>query len=446
MMFTRVKGGLLKASLAASVILVVLLVVFVPASGSDFSRFFADGALRIDLYHVGDAGSEEYILDELRKEKYWAGNPDNLIDTLNLGNYIVRVFDLETNRMIFSRGYCCIFGEWKTTSEAEKRRRVFHESLLIPYPRKPVQVRIDGRNRENIFRNVFDITVDPSDYHISTERKYRNFRVRKLMVNGPVSHKVDIAIIGEGYTANEVHKMRKDAKKLLKVLFDTEPYRSRKRDFNVRLVEAISPESGVDEPRKGRYRNSILGFSFNTFDIRRYMLSTNNKVIRDVASLVPYDVIIVIANTERYGGGGIFNLYAVSISDNEYSGYVFTHELGHSFAGLADEYYSSSVAYNDMYPRGVEPWEPNITALLDTTNIKWGDMIKPGTPIPTPDDSTYNGVVGCFEGAGYAAKGLYRPYRNCRMFSKGLVDFCPVCKRAIEKMIDFYTAVPSVKK
>jgi len=433
-----------KSTYSVFVILVLFLSVTTTirsVQGCDFSRFFTEGALRIDLFHVGDANSEEYILDELIREPYWAGNPSNLLDTLNLGNYMVRVFDLKTNEMIFSKGYCCIFGEWKTTSEAGRMKRVFHESVIIPYPRKPVQVRIDRRDRRNIFRSLFDVVVDPADYHISNERRFQKFRIRKLMVNGPCGHKVDIVVIGEGYTANEIHKMRKDAKRLLGVLFDTEPYRSRKRDFNVRLIEAVSPESGVDEPRKGKYRNSILGFSFNTFDIERYMLSTNNKVIRDVASLAPYDAIIVMVNTERYGGGGIFNLYAVSISDNEYSGYVFTHELGHSFAGLADEYYSSKVAYNDMYPRGVEPWEPNITALLDTTNVKWGDMIKPGTPVPTPDDSTYDGVVGCFEGAGYAAKGLYRPYRNCRMFSKGLVDFCPVCRRAIEKMIDFYTAV-----
>jgi len=424
--------------------ILVLLVLIVPmsvisAQGVEFSRYFTDGSLRMDLFHVGNSEGEEYILDKLKREPYWAGNPSNLIDTLNLGNYLVRVFDLKTNRLIYSKGYCCIFGEWKTTEEAKIMKRSFHESVIIPFPKASIQLRIDKRDRKNIFRNLFDITIDPADYHIIRERKYTNFKIRKIMVNGDISHKVDLLIIGEGYTANQIHKLRKDTRRMLKVLFNTEPYKHRKKDFNVRLVEAVSPESGVDEPRKGIYRNSILDFSFNTFDIKRYMLSTSNEVIRDIAGNAPYDAIIVIANTERYGGGGIYNLYAVSISDNEFSGYVFTHELGHSFAGLADEYYSSQVAYNDMYPRGVEPWEPNITALLDTTNIKWGDLIAEGTPIPTPDDSTYNNVVGCFEGAGYCAKGLYRPYRDCRMFSKGLVDFCPVCQRAIEKMIDFLT-------
>ena len=409
------------------------------AGDSGYSRYFTSGALRIDLYHVGNAESEEYILDKIFKEPVWAGNPANLLDTLNLGNYMVRVFDLETSRLIYSAGYCAMFGEWQTTDEAAKVKRTFEESVIIPFPKHKVQVRIDRRDRENIFHNIYDTVVDPSDYHISTEKRHRDFRVVNIVDNGDYRKKVDLVIIGDGYTANELHKMRSDAKRLVKVLFDTEPYKSRKRDFNVRLVEAVSAESGVDEPRKGRYRDSALGFSFNAFDIKRYMLSSNNKAIRDAASRAPYDAIIVIVNTGRYGGGGIFNLYAVSSVDNEYSGYVFTHELGHSFAGLADEYYSSKVAYNDMYPRGVEPWEPNITALLDPKHIKWGDLIKPGTPIPTPDDSLYDGVVGCFEGAGYAAKGLYRSYRTCRMFAKGLVDFCPVCQRAINKRIDFFT-------
>lgn len=423
------------------VLLVVLIAVPIHATEQTaFDRYFTKQALRVDLFHTGTAETEVFSLDEVIKEPHWAGNPRSLIDTLNLGGYLFRVFDLETNTMIFSRGYCTVFGEWTTTDEAiEDFSRTFHESLIMPYPRRPVQIRIDRRDKRNFFRHVFDLTVDPSDYHINTERRYGHFKVRTLKDNGPPGSNVDLVILGDGYRQDQMHKLRDDAKRFLEGFFDTEPFKSRKRDFNVRLIESVSENTGVDNPRKGVYRSSILGLTFNFFDIDRYMLTVSNKVMRDIAGNVPYDLIIILANTEKYGGGGIFNLYSICCSDNEYDEYVFVHEFGHAFAALGDEYYSSEVAYNDLYPRGVEPWERNITALLDTVNVKWGDLIVEGTPIPTPEDSTYTGVVGCYEGAGYSAKGLYRAYLDCRMFSKSLVDFCPVCRRSIEEMIDFHT-------
>jgi len=423
----------------------LMLLVLLPAAAlageeAEFDRFFTPRTLRIDLHHTGAGGAEIFALDEIIEEPHWGGNPRGLIDTLNLGGYMVRVFDLQTNRLIFSRGYSTLFGEWVTTEEAAGGiARTFHESIIIPYPKHPVQIRIERRDRENFFHNVFDLVIDPSDYHIKTEQRFRHLKVRRLEVNGSPDRAVDIVILGDGYKGDEMHKLRDDAERFMKILFETEPFRSRRRDFNVRLVESASVESGIDKPRAGKFRNTLLGLTYNAFDIERYMMTLANKTMRDVASRVPYDIIIILANSERYGGGGIFNLYSLCVSDNEYDGYVFVHELGHAFAGLADEYYSSEVAYNDMYPRGIEPWEKNITALLDTTNVKWGDLIEDGTPVPTPPDSIYEGLVGCFEGAGYSAKGLYRSSLDCRMFSKSLVDFCPVCRRAIEEVIDFHT-------
>ena len=424
-------------------LVMLLVMVSVPcraAGSSAFDRYFTPHSLRIDLYHTGNGHEEIYSLDEVRVEQYWAGNPRNLIDTLNLGSSIVRVFDLGTNAMIYSRGYSTYFDEWKTTGEALAGfARSVHESLIIPMPKGKVQVRIDTRDRQNVFTPVYSLVVDPADYHVSTDRRYANFRVIELADNGPTGSKVDIAVLGDGYDANETHKLRKDADRLLAILFGTEPFKSRKSDFNIRLIETVSADSGVDEPREGKYRANLLGLSFNAFDIPRYMLTSSNKVIRDVAGNVPYDIVIIIANSKKYGGGGIFNLYSNASADNEFSGYVFTHEFGHAFAGLGDEYYSSQVAYNDLYPKGMEPWEPNITALLDTAKVKWGGLIRRGTPIPTPDDSAHAGIVGAFEGAGYSAKGLYRPCRDCIMFSKKVGPFCPVCARAIDRIIDYYT-------
>ncbi len=410
------------------------------SSETIFDRYFTEGSLRVDLFHTGVDGAEVYAIDEMLHEPYWGGNPRALLDTMNLGDHILRVYELSTNNVIFSRGYCSLFGEWATTDEAlEGAARTFHESVIMPMPKVPVQIRIDRRDKENIFRTVYDFVVDPADFHIGTESRYSQFKVRRLQNNGPPGSKVDVVILGDGYKKDELHKLRKDADKFLDIFFDVEPFRSRRSDFNFYLVESYSGQSGVDNPREGRYRDNLLGLSFNSLELDRYMLSMSNKVIRDVAAKVPYDRIIILANEGKYGGGGIFNLYATCISDNEFDGYIFVHEFGHNFAGLADEYFSSKVSYNDMYPRGVEPWEPNITALLDPAHVKWGDLIMKGTPVPTPDDSTFAGVAGCFEGAGYSAKGLYRSGRDCIMKSKGLVGFCPACTRAIDRMIDFQT-------
>ncbi len=410
------------------------------SSNIDFDTYFTRGALRVDLYHTGVADVEIYAVDGILKEPFWGGNPRQLIDDMNLGGHMFRVYDLATNVLIFSRGYCSIFGEWVTVDEAIRgEARTFHESLIMPFPKGPVQIRIERRDRENIFRTVYDLIVDPDDYHIATEKRHSGFRIRKIVDNGPSDRKVDIAILADGYRRDEIHKLREDVDRFVDILFDVEPFRSRRKDFNVRLVESMSAQSNVDNPREGVYRENLLGLSFNSLDLDRYMLSLSNKIIRDVAAKVPYDQIIILANEEKYGGGGIFRLFATCISDNEHDGYVFVHEFGHNFAGLADEYFSSQVSYNDAYPAGVEPWEPNITALLDPESVKWRHLIGDGTPVPTPDDSLHAGMTGVFEGAGYSAKGLYRSASDCIMKSKAIVGFCPACTEAIERMIDFHT-------
>ncbi|MBD3178330.1 MAG: peptidase M64 [Candidatus Latescibacteria bacterium] len=424
----------------SAVVLITLFLLPAATAGVEFDDYFTSGSLRIDLYHSGAKDTEFYSVDRIIREKHWGGNPNSLIDTMNLGEYIFFVFDLDTNNLIFSRGFCNLYGEWAVTDMAgTSPPAVFHETIRFPIPAKPVQVKISRRNRENIFENIASFVVDPSDYHVRDERKYQYFRRRALIDNGDPSEKVDICIIGDGYRSDQVHKLREDAERLVNELFSVEPFRSRKDDFNVRLVESVSEEAGVDDPREKVYRDNLLELTFNSLELDRYMIEANNRVVHDIAARVPYDRIILIANEDKYGGGGIFNFYCSCTTDNEYSGYVFVHEFGHCFAGLADEYYSSEVTYNDeMYPRGVEPWEPNITAFTQRDKIKWAGLIGDDTPVPTPDDSTYAGVTGLFEGAGYSAKGLYRSSRDCIMLSKTM-EFCPACRRAINRMIDFQT-------
>jgi len=249
----------------------------------------------------------------------------------------------------------------------------------------------------------------------------------------------DILILPDGYTVEQAEKLRSDAERVADILLATKPYNELKDRIAVRAIEAFSRESGIDQPRKGIWRDTLFDTSFNSFDSERYVLTTANKTIRDVAANAPYDALLIMLNTKRYGGGGILNQYATFAVDNEWTGYLLTHEGGHSMAGLGDEYYSSQVAYSEFYKPGLEPWEPNITALLDPDDIKWKHLIRPGTPIPTPATEEYKDVVGAFEGAGYAAKGLFRPAYDCKMFSRSDIDYCPVCMEAVRFMILFNT-------
>ncbi len=144
----------------------------------------------------------------------------------------------------------------------------------------------------------------------------------------------------------------------------------------------------------------------------------------------------VLVNSDVYGGGGMYNFYAIGTADNEQTIQVFVHEFGHSFAGLADEYFYTETGYDDFYDIRFEPWEPNITTLVDFDK-KWKDLLAAGTPVPTPLDTSYSEGIGVFEGGGYLSKGIYRPMNHCMM--RDLKPFCPVCRRAVLRMVDFWS-------
>jgi hypothetical protein len=444
-----------------------------------FDMFFVDSTMRVDYYHTGFYNKDIFSLDQIRIEREWPASKTNLIDTLNLGKYLVKVFDLKTNQLIYSRGYCTIFGEWQTTEKAKKENyQTFHESVRFPLPKREIQLVISVRNDENIFIDKFSSVIDPGSRFVNREKSQYPFESKKVINHGPLQSKVDLLILGDGYSKRDMRKFRKDTEHMVNKLFSVSPFKERFDDFNIWTIECFSQDSGIDEPRKEKWRQTILGASFNSLDSPRYVLTENNRQLREISALVPYDFIAILVNSDRYGGGGIFNWFSTcytGIQDQKYqpgwwADYVFIHELGHSFGGLGDEYYSSSVAYLDFYPQNVEPWEPNVTALLDDKNIKWKDFTTPGTLFPTlwektrfdslskkalefySDKEKYNQVkqemrnilnnpdyppVGAFEGSGYASEGLYRPSIDCIMFSKTVHGFCPVCRAAIERMIDF---------
>jgi len=404
-----------------------------------FERHFRPLTLRIDLLHKGTARRESYTIDGIKREGIWAGRRKWLARDQGYGKYRIKVYDRASKALLYTYGFCSLFGEWQTTVEAKKGDgKTFHETVRIPYPRRMVELAISVRDKKGKLREAFRRSIDPSAGSKERDMRMAKFKVLTLLHNGPPSKKVDLLLLGDGYTAGEMKKYRRDLKRFVRHFFTRSPFRERKRDFNVRAIEVISKESGPDEPRKGIFRQTALGATFNTFGMARYLTVGDNKALRDIAGLAPYDTIVILVNTSRYGGAGIYNFFAVFPADNEFDRYVFIHEFGHNFGGLGDEYYSSKVAYSGFYPRGIEPWEPNITALLKPSKVKWRALIKKGTPCPTPaKDRRYRKAVGCFEGAGYSAKGLYRPSLDCKMFSKRYAPFCPVCRQALTDRIDF---------
>ena len=403
----------------------------------NFDEHFENKTLRLDYYHTGDSVNDYYSFDELIEEPYWGGSKVNLIDKFDYGKYEFIVKDEKSGEEIYTRTYSTLFSEWQTTDEAKKTTKSFSETVTLPFPKKSVVVEFYSRDRKNLLHKKFEYKVDPKNYFIKKERvqQFDNF---KVLYNGDPSIKVDIVIIPDGYTKDEMQKFKDDCNKFSEYLFNTSPYKQNKDKFNIWAVESPSKESGTDIPADGVWKSTIANSSFYTFDSERYLMIVDNKNLRNLAANAPYDQIFVLVNSSKYGGGAIYNHYSVCSSDNKYSDYVFPHEFGHGFAGLADEYYTSDVAYQDFYPLDIEPLEPNITTLVDFDS-KWKDMVDTDTPIPTPDEKIYSNKVGAFEGGGYVAKGVYRPKQDCSMKSISVDNFCPVCQRAIQWIIDFYT-------
>jgi IgA Peptidase M64. len=401
----------------------------------DYDEFFTAQRLRLDFVLAGDKDTEYAFLEGLACESEWAGSPDGLIDPFGYGEYYFEAFSGE--QLIFSKGFCSLFQEWSTTAQASEMPMAMSQTMWMPFPKGVINVKLYHRNKaDGRFAEFYSCTVDPDDKLIRRQKE-NDFKVVPLMVNGDRAHKVDLLFVAEGYTAGQMAKFRADAQRFTDYMFTFEPYSHRKDDFNIWLLESTSENDGVDIPQDDKWVGTVCESNFYTFYIDRYLTISNHKKIASAVSGAPFDALFIIANESKYGGGGIYNSYALGTSDNKRSNEVFIHEFGHSFAGLGDEYYDSEVAYEDYYPAGIEPWEPNITTLVNF-DAKWAEMVDEGVPVPTPASEEYAGVVGVYEGAGYMTYGCYRPFIQCRMLNNTAPGFCPVCQRAIEQMIDFY--------
>jgi len=457
------------------------------ASASSAPAFAAQTpqTLRLDVFHTGSATEERFSVDRVVLEPLpWPGNPARPLDDTNLGKYAFDVIDRASNRVLYSRGFASIYGEWETTGEAKQVTRTFGESLRFPMPAAPVQVLVKKRDRQNAFREVWSTLVDPGDMFIDRSQPPSPGALLPLVHSGDSPSKVDVLILGDGYTAAERPKFEKDARRLVDILFATSPFKERRADFNVWGLSPPAAASGISRPSTGVWRRAPAGSQYDAFGSERYVLTFDNRAFRDIAAFAPYEFVEILVNGQTYGGGGIFNLYATVAADSVWAPYIFVHEFGHHFAGLADEYYTSDVAYLPSSDP-VEPWEPNATVLRNPATLKWKDLVTAGTPLPTPwnkeafetqsreiqvrrrairaankpeadMDALFREQqaaemrmlaaerhahdVGAFEGAMYEARGYYRPQADCIMFTRNPVPFCAVCRRALSRVIDLYSA------
>jgi hypothetical protein len=451
--------------------------------------------VRLDYTHSGNALSEQYAIERVLIEPLpWPGDMGQPFDDSNRGNNRVEVADAKTGDLLYSRGFSTVFGEWKTTEEAGKVSRGFHESVRFPKPDRPVRVRILKRDERNQFSVAWSVEVDTDGQDVVRKQAPAlvkpELRPIPVKVSGPSPHKVDLLILGDGYTQPEIKKFEADARRLAKHLFEVSPFKERANDFNVWAMAVPTQESGISRPSTGVHHASTLGTRYDIFGSERYVLTLDNRALRDIAQYAPYEFIEILVNNDTYGGGGIFGQFSTAAAGNDWANYLFVHEFGHHFAGLADEYYTSPVAYQSSAAR-MEPWEPNVTALRDPAKLKWKQHVQAGTPLPTPwpkaeyEDYSrayqkrraalraanrpesemsalfkedlehsnalfaragYRKAIGAFEGANYEASGYYRPAMQCIMFDRS-EQFCPVCQDGISEIIDLYarpmSAVPN---
>jgi hypothetical protein len=436
--------------------------------------------LRVDLVHTGGQGLEVFAIDRVVLEPLpWPGDLRRAVDASNSGTYRFEVRQPDGG-LWYSRGYSSIFAEWLTTAEARDAHRSFHESLRFPRPERPVRVTMQRRNAEQLFETVWEALVDPDGIFVERAPPPPQTLIA-LEQHGAPPDKVDLLLIGDGYTAQDcAGAFASDARRILEALFRHEPFRARRADFNLWGLCPPSPQSGVARPSTGLYRRTPVGATYDAFGSERYVLTFDNRALRDVAAWAPYEFVTILVNSDTYGGGGIFNAFSTVAAKNDWAEYLFVHEFGHHFAGLADEYYTSPVAYSPA-PQVTEPWEANVTALADPRALKWRALVSPGTPLATPWPKAafetaqrdfqarrklireqrrpesemsalfreeqahatallgpYANRVGAFQGANYDAQAYYRPQADCVMFTRDEVPFCRVCQVELGRVIDLY--------
>lgn len=405
----------------------------------NFEEFFTNRTLRTDLIFSGDYNHQEISLRGLHSWEGWSGRHHNLAEVPLRGDGELSLIDNASGKTIYRTTFSSLFHEWLAMDEAQVAQRAYEFTILAPMPTAPATLRVALYNPNQEVAAEMTIPLNPNDILI------HNFDTRpttphSIIFSGKADEKIDVAIVAEGYTTEEMDLFRKDAEATIEALFSHEPFGKMKEHFNFVAVESASDESGVSIPREGIWKESAVASHFDTFYAARYLTTSAVFRMADLLSGIPYEHIIVLANTDTYGGGGIYNSYTLTTAHHPLFAPVVVHEFGHSFAGLADEYFydTPDISSNPLV-NTIEPWQQNITNLANFDS-KWADMLPEGTEIPsTPTtEAEENYTIGLYEGANYVTKGAYRPAVVCRMRNNTATQFCPVCQRAIERVIRFY--------
>lgn len=403
-----------------------------------FADHFADKTLRVDYIFNGNASGQAICLDGLSALPTWAGRKHHLAELPLQGNGQIIMRNAASGKTIYTTSFSSLFQEWLETDEARNVTKGFENTFLLPYPLQPVEIEITLLDPRRNVRASMKHIVHPNDVLIEQKGNSHITPHKYLLHNDSPEKCIDVAILAEGYTLQEMQAFYEDADIACKSIFDHEPFKSMKKRFNVVAVASPSTDSGVSVPRLNEWKHTAFGSHFSTFYSDRYLTTSRVKAIHDALAGIPYEHIIILANTEEYGGGGIYNSYTLTTAHHPMFRPVVVHEFGHSFGGLADEYFYDNDVMTDTYPLDIEPWEQNISTQVDFA-AKWKDMLSENTPVPTPAEVSENYPTGVYEGGGYSAKGIFRPAENCRMRTNEYPAFCPVCQRALRRIIEFYT-------
>ena len=403
-----------------------------------FADHFADKTLRVDYIFNGNASGQAICLDGLSALPTWAGRKHHLAELPLQGNGQIVMRNAASGKTIYTTSFSSLFQEWLETDEARNVTKGFENTFLLPYPLQPVEIEITLLDPRRNVRASMKHIVHPNDVLIEQKGNSHITPHKYLLHNDSPEKCIDVAILAEGYTLQDMQAFYEDADIACKSIFDHEPFKSMKKRFNVVAVASPSTDSGVSVPRLNEWKHTAFSSHFSTFYSDRYLTTSRVKAIHDALAGIPYEHIIILANTEEYGGGGIYNSYTLTTAHHPMFRPVVVHEFGHSFGGLADEYFYDNDVMTDTYPLDIEPWEQNISTQVDFA-AKWKDMLSENTPVPTPAEVSENYPTGVYEGGGYSAKGIFRPAENCRMRTNEYPAFCPVCQRALRKIIEFYT-------
>lgn len=403
--------------------------------GPAFDRWFEDATLRMDYIISGHTAQTNVALDDCRILPHWAGRRGHLDRHLLSGNGKLAISDKQTGQTIYVTTFSTLYQEWLATNEAQGSPRAFEQVFHIPLPRQEAVATLVLYDTDSDTLACVSHDINPADilWRRDVPATLPPHRLLRLATH---STPVNVAIVAEGYRPEEAEKFYADAEVACQSIFAHRPFDRFESRFNMLAVALPSTESGVSVPRLGEWHETALASHFSTFYSDRYLTTLRLKQLYDALAGLSFDHIIILANTTEYGGGGIYNAYTLTTAGHKLFRPVVVHEFGHSFAGLADEYAANG--FESFYGEQIEPWEPNITSLIDF-EAKWKDMLPPGTDIPTTPTEGDSRRVGVYEGAGYVAQGLYRPTADCRMRTNECSEFCPVCQRAIECIIRFYT-------